>query len=234
MDWRDQGTLLTARRHGETAAIIEVFTAEHGRHLGVVRGGSSRKLAPVLQPGTRLDLEWRARLEDHLGSFRVEPLQSRAAFLMDDRFALAGLNAVCSLLKFSMPEREPHAALYAASEALFDDLGRDPNWPRSYLNWELLLLKDLGFGLDLKTCAVTGSPEGLCYVSPTSGRAVSKEGAGAWAERLLPFPDPDDVASGLRTTGYFLENWLAPALGDRELPNARARLLTQLEKERLK
>jgi DNA repair protein RecO (recombination protein O) len=230
MDWRDQGVLLSVRRHGESAAIIEVFTEQRGRHAGVVRGGASRKLTPILQQGAQLDLEWRARLEDHLGTYRVEPLQSRAARIMDDRDALAALNTICALLKFALPEREAHPRLYKATLELLDRLTSQVDWPQAYLAWELLVLEDLGYGLDLATCAVTGAQDGLEYVSPKTGRAVSRAGAGEWARQLLPFPDPEHLVESLRTTGYFLENWLAKALGDRPLPEARLRLIERLER----
>lgn len=237
MDWRDEGTLLSLRKHGETSAIIEVFCAAHGRHAGVVRGGTSRRLAPVLQPGARLDVAWRARLEEHLGAFTVEPLKSRAAAVMDDRDALAGLNAMTALLSFALPEREAHPRLYAASEQMFDLLGNAPAWPVAYLRWELSLLEEMGFGLDLTQCAVTGAHDDLAYVSPRTGRAVSAEGAGVWADRLLPLPPEllgvvtDDLAgvpAGLATTGHFLTHGLAASLGNRPLPEARARLVDRL------
>jgi DNA repair protein RecO (recombination protein O) len=230
MDWRDQGVLLSVRRHGESAAIIEVFTEQHGRHAGVVRGGASRKLTPVLQQGAQLDLEWRARLEEHLGAYRVEPLQSRAARIMDDRDALAALNAICAMLRFALPEREPHPRLYNATLQLLDLLTTGADWPKNYLAWEVLVLEDLGYGLDLATCAVTGERDGLAFVSPKTGRAVSRAGAGEWAQQLLPFPAPELLVESLRTTGYFLENWLAKALGDRPLPEARLRLIERLER----
>lgn len=241
MDWRDEGTLLSVRKHGETSAIIEVFTAQHGRHAGVVRGGTSRKLAPMLQPGAQLDLAWRARLEEHIGSFNVELSRSRAATIMADRAALAGLNAITALLVFALPEREPHPGLYARSTEMLDLLGQAEAWPVAYLQWELALLEELGFGLDLSACAVTGRANDLAYVSPKSGRAVSAEGAGEWADRLLPLPpellgvvteDLAGVAAGLRTTGYFLETALAHSLGDRPLPEARARLVDRLSRGR--
>ena len=188
MEWRDQGILLSARRHGETSAIIEVFTPAQGRHAGIVRGGTSRKIAPSLQPGAQLDVAWRARLEDHIGAFTVEPLRSRAAVAMQDRLALAGLNAVTALLAFCLPEREPHPALYRRTEALLDMLGQGDVWPLAYLKWELRLLEEMGYALDLDACAVTGATEGLIYVSPKTGRAVSAKGAGEWADRLLPLP----------------------------------------------
>lgn len=235
MEWRDQGFILNVRGFGETSAIIEVFTPEHGRHAGVVRGGASRKMTPILQPGTQVDVEWRARLEDHLGNFRIEPLQSRSATIMADRASLAGLNAVCGLLSFSLPEREPHPRIYELSAALLDILGHKEEWADVYLKWELVLLNGLGFGLDLESCTVTGVSEDLLYVSPKTGRAVSKAGAGEWVDRLLPYPDitgSGDILPGLKTTGYFLEHWLAHSLGDKPLPDARARLVAVLAKNR--
>ncbi len=233
MEWRDQGILLSARRHGETSAIIEVFTPEHGRHAGVVRGGTSRKIAPSLQPGAQLDVAWRARLEDHIGAFTVEPLRSRAAVAMQDRLALAGLNAVTALLSFCLPEREPHPALYQRTEALLDMLGQGDVWPLAYLKWELRLLEEMGYALDLESCAVTGVSEELIYVSPKSGRAVSAKGAGEWADRLLPLPtvlrggtgSDAEIAQGLVTTGHFLTAHLARDLGGKPLPEARARFI---------
>jgi len=234
MEWRDQGVLLAVRKHGENSAIIEVFTAEHGRHAGVVRGASSRKMTPVLQPGAQLDVTWRARLADHLGSYNVEPLRSRAAAVMADRLTLSALNSICALLAFALPEREAHAALYQRSVTLFDLLGNTEGWPLAYLRWELALLEDLGFGLDLRRCAVNGSRDDLAYVSPKSGRAVSTEGAGEWADRLLPLPlcllgqgpAPDsEIIDGLRLTGHFLTHWLAHSLGNKPLPAARQRFV---------
>lgn len=239
MEWRDQGILLSLRKHGETSVIIDTFTATHGRHAGVVRGGVSRKLAPILQPGAQLDLAWRARLEEHLGAFTVEPVKSRAAAVMGDRAALAGLNAMTALLSFALPEREVHVRLYEKSVQMFDLLGQSPAWPVAYLQWELALLEELGFGLDLTACAVTGQTDDLAYVSPKSGRAVSAEGAGEWIDRLLPLPPEllgmvtDDLAGvveGLTTTGHFLTYGLAHALGDKPLPEARARLVDRLSR----
>ena len=136
MEWREEGILLSQRRHGESAAIIEVFTEGHGRQAGIVRGGASRKIAPVLQPGAQLDLSWRARLEDHLGTFTVEPVRSRA-FLMGDRRMLAGLNALTALLSFALPEREPHPSLYGKTLAVLDMMEEGPFWTLAYLRWEM-------------------------------------------------------------------------------------------------
>lgn len=231
MDWRDTGILLSSRRHGETSAILDVFTSEHGRHAGVLRGGTSRKIAPSLQPGAQLDLAWRARLEDHIGTYSVEPQRSRAAVAMADPLSLAGLNAVVALLAFCLPEREGHAALYRRTEALLDLLGQTDVWPLAYLRWEMALLEEMGFGLDLTACAATGANDRLIYVSPRTGRAVSASGAGKWANRLLPLPAvmlgeghgaDREVLEALGTTGHFLRAHLAASLGDKPLPAARA------------
>ncbi len=239
MEWRDQGVLLSVRKHGETSVIIDMFTPERGRHAGVVRGGTSRKLAPLLQPGAQLDLRWRARLADHLGTFTVEPIRSRAASVLSDRLGLAGLNAVTAMLGFCLPEREPHAGLYSSSTILLDLMGQTEAWPLAYLRWELALLDETGFGLDLRRCAVTGSRDDLVFVSPKSGRAVSRQGAGEYADRLLPLVAPmmgqghasdAEIRDGLRTTGHFLLNRLAPSLGEKPFPAARQRLMDLLER----
>ncbi|NNE89860.1 MAG: DNA repair protein RecO [Silicimonas sp.] len=240
MEWREEGVLLARRLHGENAAIIEVFTENHGRHAGIVRGGAGRKLSPVLQPGTQVDVSWRARLEDHLGTFTVEPVASRAATLMGDRKTLAGLNALTALLSFALPERETHAALYHRTLALLDMMGESPFWPLAYVRWELFLLEELGFGLDLGRCAVTDRSDNLVFVSPKSGRAVSRVGAGEWADKMLPLSpaligegegSADDIRDALTVTGHFLKNWVAASLGNRPLPEARARLVGLLSRE---
>ena len=240
MEWRDEGALLSMRLHGETSAIIEVFTRAHGRHAGVVRGGASRKHAATLQPGSQVQVTWVARLDSHLGSFTVEPLASRAA-LLSDRLALSGLNAICALLHLALPERDPHPALWSRTMALLDLL-LSGDWPPAYLRWELDLLDELGFGLDLATCAVTGSRDDLAYVSPRTGRAVSRQAAGDWAARLLPLPPSllgqgptsgPELAQGLALTGHFLQRGLQNVLGDRPLPEARARLIDLLARRDL-
>lgn len=237
IEWRDEGALLKVRKHGESSAIIEVFTATHGRAAGVVRGGTSRKIAPLLQPGAQLDVTWKARLEDHLGSYTIEPIRSRAAHVMQDRVALAGLNAVTSILSFVLPDRESHPPLYARSVQLLDLLGQNDIWPLAYLQWEVALLEDMGFALDLSSCAVSGGNDDLFYVSPRTGRAVSRLAAGDWADRLLPLPkvllgqgdaDIAEILRALQTTGHFILNHLAKSLGDRPLPEARQRLIDAL------
>lgn len=232
IEWSDEGAVLASRPHGEAAAIVEVFTAAHGRSAGLVRGGAGRRLAPVLQPGAQVSLTWRARLDDHLGAFTVEPLRSRAAQAMGSRLALAGLSAVTALLLSVLPERDPHPPLYARTLALLDLLDQPVLWPLAYLQWELALLEEMGFALDLSVCAVTGATEGLAHVSPRTGRAVSAGAAGNWAARLLPLPpvlrgqgaaDGAEIAMAMTTTGYFIEHRLLRQT-DAALPPARARL----------
>lgn len=239
IEWRDEAALLATRPFGETSVIIEVFSAEHGRHAGVVRGGTSRKVSSILQPGAQLSVSWKARLDSHLGAFSVEPVRSRAATAMGDRLALAGLNAVCSILTMVLPEREAHRELYDRTITLLDLLGQSDVWPLAYLRWELALLEEMGFGLDLSACAVRGVNEDLIYVSPKSGRAVSREGAGEWADRMLPLPpvlagkgdaSGNEIARALSTTGYFLEHRLMSGLGDKPVPPARARLIDVIAK----
>jgi DNA repair protein RecO (recombination protein O) len=230
--WRDEGAVLSVRPHGETAAIVDILTANHGRHAGVVRGGVGRRLSPSLQPGAQVAVVWSARLDEHLGAFAVEPVRSRAAQAMGGRLALAGLNAVTALLAQALPERDAHPALYARTIALLDLLGQDDVWPLAYLQWECALLEEMGFALDLTSCAVTGSDDDLAFVSPRTGRAVSRAGAGDWASRLLPLPpvlrgagaaDGTEIALALGTTGYFVAHRLLTA--DRPVPAARGRLV---------
>ncbi|WP_299840953.1 DNA repair protein RecO [uncultured Paracoccus sp.] len=236
MEWQAEGTVIARRAHGENSVIIEVMTVEFGRHAGLVPGGASQKRAALLQPGNRLSLRWRARLDDQLGTFTAEPLRARPG-LMADPLALAGLNAVCAMLAFALPERDPHPGLMLASDALLDRMDAGEDWAEDYLRWEMQLLDEMGFGLDLGDCAVTGAREGLAYVSPRSGRAVSRAGAGEWADRLLPLPAilggagdnrGRGIAEGLAITGHFLDARLARELVGKPLPAARGRLVRRL------
>ncbi|WP_103332420.1 DNA repair protein RecO [Pseudotabrizicola formosa] len=241
MEWREDGILLSMRPHGEGSAIIEVFTSGHGRHFGVVRGGASRKRAPLLQPGAQLDLTWRARLEDQIGSFLAEPVQSRAAVL-ESPLALAGLTAACGLLHISLAERDPHPQLYRRTLSLMDAMAGGADWLGDYLRWELLLLDEIGFGLDLSRCALTGQRDDLAYVSPRTGRAVSRAAAGDWAPKLLPLPQAlmgqgpvsrAEAAQALAVTGHFLSRELANESRPVALPESRNRLLARLSRDTL-
>ena len=238
MEWRDHGIVLSVRQHGESSAIVELLTASHGRHAGVVKGGTSRKMTPHLQPGSELDVTWRARLDEHIGTWSVEPLRAHAG-LMADRLALIGLQAVCALISFALPEREPHPVIHQRTQSLLSLMEEGTTWPLAYLLWESALLEDLGFGLDLSACAVTGATDGLTFVSPKTGRAVSTAGAGDWASRLLPLPacltgggiaGDHDILDGLRTTGHFLEHRLAAAV-HRTIPASRERLIAAFTRQ---
>jgi DNA repair protein RecO (recombination protein O) len=241
MNWSDEGVVLSARRHGETSRIVELLTKEHGRHLGLVRGGASRRFGATLQPGNTLRAQWRGRLSEHLGTYTLEPIKTRAASIMSDASALAGLNAVCALASLCLPEREPHGALYEGLTILLDLMDDPEIWPVIYARWELGVLNELGFGLDLSHCAATGSVENLSYVSPKSGRAVSEEAAPPYRKQLFLLPTflkgqektlnapITDVLEALRMTGFFLERRILRP-HDSELPGARHRLIDRLEK----
>jgi DNA repair protein RecO (recombination protein O) len=239
IEWRDEGLVLAARAHGENAVILEMLTRDHGRHLGVVHGGRSRRKAPMLQPGNQLDVTWKARLDSHLGSFAAELRTSRAARILADPLRLAGLTSTTALAAFVLPEREAMPEFAARTEALCDRIASGEGWLTAYLDWEMALLDVAGIGLDLTACAGGGGANDLAYVSPRTGRAVSREAAGEYAARLLPLPDvmlggPADVAgilAGLEVTGHFLRAHLAPSLGDRPIPPARGRLTDGLRRE---
>lgn len=245
MEWADEGIVLSVRPYGETSAIVEALTHQHGRHLGLVHGGASRKSRATLQPGNSLHVTWRARLNEQLGSFHLEPLRARAGALLERRDSLTGLNAFASMTAAVLPEREPHLGVYGAAEVLLDAMAEQDftQWAPLYVRWESGLLDDLGFGLDLSRCAATGTTGDLIYVSPRTGRAVSREAGAPYAQRLLQLPpfllrsqnaEPSlaDIIEGLKLTAYFLlERVLQPH--QKELPQARIRLqeLAQRESE---
>jgi DNA repair protein RecO (recombination protein O) len=236
MEWNDDAIVLSVRPHGETSAIVETLTREHGRHTGLVRGGASRRVKAVLQPGNTLHAQWRARLSDHLGNFSLELSSGRAGAMIESRDALLGLNAFTSVASAALPEREPHEPVYAAAEILLDAIVKYDfeHWAPLYVRWEAGLLNELGFGLDLSQCAATGDLDDLIYVSPKSGRAVSRAAGEAYRERLFPLPPfllgsqnatptAADIEAGLRMTEHFLlERVLRPH--GRTMPAARQRL----------
>jgi DNA repair protein RecO (recombination protein O) len=209
MEWTGEALLIGVRRHGETSLIAEAMVAGRGRCLGLVRGGRSSKLSATLQPGNTVQLTWRARLDDHLGTFTVEVLQARAAALIADRKRLYLSQLVCEHLHL-LPERDPHDRLLGMALSLLDN---DPDGA-TLARFELGLLDELGFGLDLESCASTGVTEDLTHVSPKSGRAVSRAAAAPYLDRLLPLPSflaargnagPDDLRAAFRLTGHFLD-----------------------------
>lgn len=236
MEWSDDAIILSVRPHGETSAIVEAFTHSHGRHLGLVRGGSSRRSKPTLQPGNSVHLQWRARLTEHLGNFSIEPMRGRAGEMLESRDRLLGLNAFTAIASAALPEREPHDAVYEAGEILLDAILTEDfaHWASLFVRWEAGLLEALGFGLDLSQCAATGSLDDLAYVSPKSGRAVSAQAGEPYRDRMFRLPgfllgsqnaEPSiaDIAEGLRLTEYFLLDRVLQPHG-REVPPARLRL----------
>ncbi|NBC34047.1 MAG: DNA repair protein RecO [Alphaproteobacteria bacterium] len=229
VDWMDEGVVLSVRPHGEAGAIALLLTREHGSHAGLVRG--HRRLGP-LQPGTRVQAHWRARLSDQLGTYMLDPLDCPAAGLLDDPLRLAALASACAVLEGALPERAAYPAIHDGLIALLDGLGGE-YWGAVYVLWELELLAALGFGLDLQRCAVTGGNDRLAYVSPKSGRAVSLSAADGYEDRLLPLPgflrgeggaEPPEVLAGLTLSGHFVARWLF-AQANKPPPAARERFV---------
>jgi DNA repair protein RecO (recombination protein O) len=236
MDWSDEGIFLSAKPLGETSAVAELLTLEHGRHLGLVRGGRSRRIRPVLQPGNLLRVTWRARLSEHLGGFNVELMEAHAARVLDDAAALSAIGSLAGLVKL-LPERDPHPELYATTLHVLRSFGEPEIWPALLVHWEFQLLQEIGFGLDLSECAATGSGDDLIYVSPRSGKAVSREAGAPYGDKLLTLPGfllderagfgHAEIAAGFALTGYFLERDVLEPHG-MKLPQARGRLLDLL------
>lgn len=232
MDWTDDGIVLGLRKHGENDTIVTLFTAEHGRHLGIVHGGNGRRVRGIYQPGNRVRARWRARLSEHLGSFTCELGKSYAGVALDDPLRLAALTSACAVANASLPERELHATAYQGFLDFLAALDGE-DWPSAYVRWELRLLAELGYGLDLATCAATGRVEDLLYVSPKSGHAVSAEAGAPYENRLLPLPafltgeaawDQAAIRDGLKLTGHFLARHVFAARKEGE-PAARSRFL---------
>lgn len=235
MKWEDEGVLLSARHYGENSAIIECLTNNHGRHVGMLRQAYSGKYNNLLEPGMQLNLVWTARLNEHLGVFLIDKVKSRTAALIQSKQKLLGFNSLISLLHISLPEREPLEILYNATVDLMDSMEKNNTWISNYVRWELLLLTELGFGLDLSKCAVTGTDSNLIYVSPKTGRAVSSSAGKEWRKKLLHLPyfltapsnviesNPVFIQKGMTLTGYFLERWLMESLSKSTLPDARQR-----------
>jgi len=233
MEWTDEAIILSVRPHGETAAVVELLTRAHGRHSALVHGGRSRRLRPALQAGNHVDATWKGRLAEHLGHATLELRRSYASAAMQEPLSLAGLSSIAALSHL-VPERDPHPNLYEITLFVLGFLDDATVWPALYVRWELALLEELGFGLDLKTCAATGDKFDLVYVSPKSGRAVSRTAGEPYKERLLALPAfltaerPSEVTreaviAGLALTGHFLEARLYQPR-EASLPDIRARL----------
>ena len=233
MDWSDEGIFLSAKPLGEANAVAELFTLDHGRHLGLVRGGRSRLIRPLLQPGNLLRATWRARLSEHLGGFNVELIEAHAGRVLDDARALAAIGSLSGLARL-LPERDPHPTLYAATLHVLRSFDDASEWPALLVRWELQLLQELGFGLDLSECAATGVDADLTYVSPRSGRAVSRDAGQPYYSRLLKLPaflldraapvGEGDIVAGFALTGHFLERDVLEPHG-LTMPQARQRLI---------
>jgi DNA repair protein RecO (recombination protein O) len=240
MEWRDEGVVIGCKRLGEGSSVLETMTRAHGRHLGLVRGARSPRLAAALQPGNSLGLVWRARLDEHLGAFAVEPLTMRAGRFLPSATALAGLSLIGALLRL-LPERDPHENLFEALILLIETLDDEGRAPAALARFEARMLGECGFALDLDECAATGAREGLIYVSPKSGRAVSAEAGAPYRERLLPLPaflreedgepSADDIAAAFRLTGHFLERELFGPRG-LKLPEARTAIVNAARRRR--
>lgn len=236
MEWRDEAVIIGLKRHGESSVILEAMTRAHGRHLGLVRGGRSRRHAAMLQPGNSVDLVWRARLDEHLGQYQVEPITLRAAAFIDSAAALYAINTVAAHLRL-LPERDAHEPLYQALLVLLDHLNDHGTLCALLARFERALLAELGFGLDLETCAATGAVDDLVWVSPKSGRAVSRAAGEPYRDRLLALPpflcgggaaagglSSTCLADAFRLTGFFLERHVLEPRG-LALPDQRAALL---------
>lgn len=242
MEWRDAGIVLATRPHGESGLIVTLLTSAHGRHAGLVRGGTSKSARGLYQPGNLVTASWKARLEDQLGLYACELAEANAAALMHDAGRLAALTAACSVADIALPDRQPHPLLFDATLALLAALRDAPaaSYGAAYVEWEMVVLQDLGFGLDLTCCAATGTTEDLVWVSPRSGRAVSAAAGEPWRDKLLPLPaflrhvdgegegetEPDEaaIAAGLRLTGWFLDRHVLAAQ-PHHLPPARERFV---------
>ena len=238
MDWSDQGVVLAARKHGESSLIVQLLTRAHGRHAGLVRGGAGRRLRGIYQPGNAVTAHWRGRLAEHLGTFVCEPGASHAAALLDDPLKLAALTAACAVAEAALPEREPHTAVYEGFLALLEALDGDGPalWGEIYVRWELGVLGELGYGLDLSACAATGRNDELAYVSPRTGRAVSLSAGEPYRAKLLALPrflagdgraSLAELGDGLHLSGFFLEQHVFAPL-DRSAPPARGRLVERI------
>jgi len=236
MQWHDTGFVLVARRHGESALIVELLTREHGRHAGLVRGGQSPKARGMLQPGNEVAATWRGRLDEHLGTIGCELVQAHTARFLDDPGRLAGLTSAVALVCAALPEREPHGNVFVSFARLIGALDSAVDWPAQYVRWEQDLLSALGFGLDFGGCTPPGATADLAYVSPRTGRAVSRTAGLPYHDKLLRLPEflwrdsPADEAQlvlGMTLTGHFLAHHVFAPQG-RTLPSARVRLAERI------
>ena len=244
MEWQDQGIVLSSRRHGETSAVVSVLTRDNGVHSGLVRGGWGKRSRHMVEPGNRVHARWRGRLAEHLGSYTLEVERSFSATLMTEPMYLSAMTSALALSQGSMAEREAHPQAFDGLSALLGILDSQadlPDWQSAYVKWELGLLGELGYGLDFSECAATGTAENLIYVSPKSGRAVSKVAGEPYKNSMLPLPQfvkvsggvaasVDDIVSGLRLSGHFLQRHVFN-MGGRHLPQARGRFIARISRQ---
>lgn len=229
--WRDQGFVLAVRPHGEGGAVVSVLTENHGRHAGYVHGAQSCSKRGMLQPGTLISIDWKSRVADQLGTITMEQERGLPHGILDDGLRLSALLSACALCDAALPEREGHEGLFHGFKTLIEMMDQEI-WGAAYVFWEIALLKELGFGLDLTRCAGGGDPKTLAYVSPKSGRAVSYAAAEPYKDKLLELPsflkpnggplDAEEIAKGIRMTGHFMEHWVF-AHHTKGVPEARLR-----------
>lgn len=245
MQWSDSAIVLSARPHGERALILRVLAKDHGVSAGIVPAGRSKTQRGVFEPGNVLLVNWNARLAEQLGRFTAELIEATPALIMHDEMRLTALSSLCVLLERGLPEHVAEPALWDASLDFIARLKNDKPWQLAYARLEYLMLAECGFQLDLSACAATGTREDLCYVSPKSGRAVSREAGAPYHDRMLPLPgffqnsdssengiNPKETLDALTTTGYFLAHWLLEPHG-RKLPPARARLVQLMQEQEI-
>jgi DNA repair protein RecO (recombination protein O) len=237
MHWTDEAFVLSARPYGEASLLVQLFTRERGRHAGLAKGGRGRRTRAAFEVGARVEAAWSARLAENLGALRCELLEGIAADVIEDAARLACLSSAAAVAEMALTEREAMPRAYEGFAGLVAALRDDRGWAETYVRWELDLLAELGFGLDLSACAATGATDGLAYVSPKSGRAVSAAAGAAWKEKLLPLPafllggqaGPPAIADGAHLTGYFLARHVYEPQG-RHLPPAREIWVERLQK----
>lgn len=244
MHWSDAAIILSSRKYGESSAVVRVLAREHGVFAGVVRGANSKNNRGIIQSGNVVSSQWQARLSQQLGTFKLELLEAHAAHIMQDESKLAALSAACTITEIALPEHHPYPKLFSALHEFLHTLTASDNWQQDYIKYEVSLLAESGFGLDLSECAATGVTDDLIYVSPKSGRAVCREAGEPYKDKMLPLPnfllpspnpesrtpnhDHKETLAGMQLTGYFLENWLLAPHG-KKLPAARMRLQNILQ-----
>ena len=249
-EWSDQGIILSIRKYGEKGLVVNILTIEHGRHLGWLSNGGNKNLISYVQPGNIVSVSWKSRLIEQMGNYKIELISSVSGKILDEKLKLQALSSICSLLEKILPERQKYTEIHNATIAFIDLLLLDSdinsvNWIEGYVKWEIGILSSIGFSLNLYECAVTGTKNNLYFVSPKTGKAVSKEGAGDFAPKLLGLPKflggaksiglnfYHEMVAGLKITSYFFENKLLVSINNEKnnyLPKARDRLIEMIEK----